>query len=397
MDIRQFILEESEKLYDQVRKHRHYLHSHPELSFEENATSEFLATSLEKMGLQVQRGWVRTGLSAEIQGKNPAARLIVLRADMDALPIQEENETGYKSLNQGKMHACGHDVHMASLLGTAMILNQLKEQFEGTIMLIFQPGEEKLPGGASLMLSEGIFQNRKPDIIIGQHVLPTLEAGSVGFRPGVYMASTDELYLTVRGKGGHGAMPQDLTDPVPVAARIILALQEITSRKAGPGRPTVLSIGKVIANGATNVVPDEVYMEGTFRTLDETWRKEAHLLIRQIAESTASSTGASCECTIREGYPVLVNNPEATLFAEAAARDLLGTEAVVPQDLRMTAEDFAYFTQQFPAVFYRLGVKNKQANSVRALHTSTFDIEEQALKTGMATMAWIAWNFISKD
>jgi amidohydrolase len=396
MEIRQFILEESEKLFEQVLKHRQYLHSRPELSFEENATSEYLAARLEELGLMVQKGWVGTGLSAEIQGKNPAARLVVLRADMDALPIQEENEIVYKSTNPGKMHACGHDVHMASLLGTAMILNQLKDQFEGTVMLIFQPGEEKLPGGASLMLSEGILLNRKPYIIIGQHVLPTLEAGSVGFRPGVYMASTDELYLTVRGKGGHGAIPQDLTDPVPVAARIILALQEITSRKAGPGRPTVLSIGKVIANGATNVVPDEVYMEGTFRTLDEAWRKEAHQLIRQIAGSTASSTGATCECTIREGYPVLVNNPEATLFAEAAARELLGKEVVVPQDLRMTAEDFAYFTQQFPAVFYRLGVKNTKSADVKSLHTSTFDIDEQALKTGMATMAWIAWKFMTK-
>ncbi|MFN8208140.1 MAG: M20 family metallopeptidase [Bacteroidales bacterium] len=397
MDIRQFILEESAKLYTQVRQHRQYLHAHPELSFEENATSSYLADRLEEMGLKVQKGWVKTGLSAEIQGKNPGAKLVVLRADMDALPIREENETAYTSVFPGTMHACGHDVHMASLLGTAMILNQLKDQFEGTVMLIFQPGEEKLPGGASLMLSEGIFRNRKPDMIIGQHVLPTLNSGCVGFRPGVYMASTDELYLTVRGKGGHGAMPQDLTDPVPVAARIILALQEITSRKAGPGRPTVLSIGKVSANGATNIVPDEVYMEGTFRTLDEVWRREAHQLIRQIAESTASSTGATCECTIREGYPVLVNNPEATIFAETAARDLLGNEAVVPQDLRMTAEDFAYFTQQYPAVFYRLGVKNSHSHSVKALHTSTFDIDETALQTGMATMAWIAWKFISKD
>ncbi|MBP7270882.1 MAG: amidohydrolase, partial [Bacteroidia bacterium] len=278
----------------------------------------------------------------------------------------------------------------ASLLGAARILHELRDRFEGTVKLIFQPGEEKLPGGASLMIKEGVLENPKPASVIGQHVMPQIPAGKVGFRKGLYMASTDELYVTVHGKGGHGAMPHLNIDPVMITAQILVALQQIVSRFAKPSLPTVLSFGKVIANGATNVIPDKVCLEGTFRTLNEEWRDEAHRRMKHMAEQIAESMGGRCEFEIRRGYPFLVNDEDLTDRSRRWAEEYVGKENVEDLEIWMAAEDFAFYSQQAKACFYRLGVRNEAKGITSSVHTPTFDIDESALETGMGLMAWLA-------
>jgi amidohydrolase len=368
---------------------RRHLHAHPELSFQEYKTAAFVQQQLQQLGLHPQP-MATTGLVALIEGRNPGSRTVALRADMDALPITEQNEVPYKSQHPGIMHACGHDVHTSSLLGTARILTQLRDQFEGTVKLIFQPGEELLPGGASLMIQEGVLQNPAPQAILGQHVFPLLPAGKIGLRSGMYMASADELYMTVKGRGGHGAMPEMNIDPVIISAHILVALQQIVSRHANPKIPTVLSFGKVIADGATNIIPDQVQIEGTFRTMNEVWRAEAHGKMKKMAEQMAEAMGGSCELEIRKGYPFLQNNPELTQRLQRVAVDFLGPDNVVDLDLWMAAEDFAYYTQQVDACFYRLGTRNESQGITASVHTPTFDVDEEALQTGMGLMAWAA-------
>ena len=379
-------------IHGNVITDRRHLHQHPELSFHEFETQKFVEQQLKTIGINDFERIANTGIVALIKGKNPTKKVIALRGDMDALPITEENKTEYSSQNIGVMHACGHDVHTSSLLGAAAILFQLKDEFEGTIKLIFQPGEEKLPGGASLMIKENVLKNPEVNNIIGQHVMPQLPAGTVGFRGGLYMASTDELYVKVIGKGGHGAMPHLNIDPVLISAHIITSLQQIVSRNASPIIPTVLSFGKVIANGATNVIPNEVYMEGTFRTLDERWRAEAHTKMKSMAEMIAESMGGKCEFEVRKGYPFLKNDIALTERAKKYAQEYLGTENVVDLDIWMAAEDFSYFTQELPACFYRLGTRNEERGITSSVHTPTFDIDESALEIGAGLMAWIALN-----
>ncbi len=373
----------------QITEYRRYLHSHPELSFEEFNTAAFVAEKLKQFNIPFKTGVAGTGIVGLIEGKNPSKKVIALRADMDALPITETNDVEYKSQNIGVMHACGHDVHTSSLLGTALILSELKNEFEGTVKLIFQPGEEKFPGGASLMIQEGVLENPSPAGIFGQHVMPFIDAGKVGFRKGMYMASADELHVTVKGKGGHAAMPYLNVDPVLIAAHIIVALQQIVSRVGNPNIPTVLSFGKVIANGATNVIPGEVKMEGTFRTLNEKWRAEAHVKIKRMAESIAEGMGGTCEFNILKGYPFLVNEEHLTDSARKNAEDYLGKENVQDLDIWMAAEDFAFYSQEINACFYRLGIRNEARGITSSVHTPTFDIDENALETGMGLMAWL--------
>ena len=369
---------------------RRHLHAHPERSFAEHNTAAFVAAELKKIGLD-PRPCATTGLVALIEGR-PGGPVVALRADMDALPITEANDVSYKSTNPGVMHACGHDAHTASLLGAARILNELKTEFTGTVKLFFQPGEEQIPGGASLMIADGALRNPAPDSILGQHVFPKLPAGQIGLRSGRYMASADELYLTVRGRGGHGAMPELNLDPVLVAAHLIVAAQQIVSRRANPKMPSVLSFGKVIANGATNVIPNEVYIEGTFRTLDEAWRTEAHGHLRRLCEGLAESMGATCDLEIRRGYPCLDNDPATTARVRAAAEAYLGPENVIDLDQWLAAEDFAYFSQAAPACFYRLGTRAPDGRFGASVHTPTFDIDETALAVGPGLMAWLALN-----
>ncbi|MEO1050361.1 MAG: M20 family metallopeptidase [Bacteroidota bacterium] len=369
---------------------RRHIHANPELSYQEFETAKYVADQLKSFGIAPKEGVADTGLTALIEGKNPDKKIVALRADLDALPIKEANDVPYKSQNEGVMHACGHDVHTASLLGSARILNEIKEEFEGTVKLIFQPGEEKAPGGATLMIKDGALENPAPSGIIGQHVMPFVPVGKVGFREGMYMASADEIYITVKGKGGHAAMPEKNIDSVLITSHIIVALQQIISRNSSPKSPCVLSFGKVIANGATNIIPNEVKVEGTFRAMNEEWRAEAHEKIKKMAESIAEGMGGSCEVNIVKGYPYLKNNPELTKRARKAAEEFLGKDNVVDLDLWMAAEDFAFYTHHMDGCFYRLGIRNEDRGIVSSVHTPTFDIDEDALELGSGLMAWIA-------
>lgn len=386
----------AKELKEEVIAARRHLHANPELSYQEYKTSEFVKGKLEELGVLKLEQKADTGWSALIEGKNPGKKVIALRADMDALPIIEANDVPYKSKNKGVMHACGHDAHTASLLGAAKILNEVKDQFEGTIKLIFQPGEEVAPGGASLMIKDKVLENPRPSGIIGQHVMPLIPAGKVGFRQGLYMASADELYVTVKGKGGHGAMPETLIDPVLIASHMIVALQQIVSRAASPKIPSVLSFGRVEALGATNVIPNEVKIQGTFRTLNEEWRAKAHKKMLQIAHGIVEGMGGELDFEIKKGYPFLKNDPELTKRATTAAKDYLGEENVVDLDLWMAAEDFAYYSQEIDGCFYRLGTRNEERGIVSGVHTPTFDIEEDALEIGAGLMAWLAVSELQK-
>lgn len=373
-----------------IRLRRH-LHAWPELSFQEHQTARFIADTLQSLGIEHSTGWGGTGIVAVIRGQNPGSRLIALRADMDALPITEANEVPYCSQNQGVMHACGHDVHTTCLLGAAHILQELRSKWQGTVRLIFQPGEELLPGGASLLIQEGVLENPRPEGIIGQHVHPPLETGKVGFRSGIYMASADELYLTVRGKGGHGALPQDCVDPIVITAQIITALQQIVSRNADPTIPSVLTFGRIASDGgATNVIPNEVRLMGTFRTMNEAWRFEAHHKMRAIIEGMAQSLGGSADFRIEVGYPVLINEAALTARSRAAAEAYLGPENVVELPIRMTSEDFAFYSHHIPSCFYRLGTGNAARGITSPIHTNTFDVDEDCLPVGAGLMAWLA-------
>lgn len=377
---------------------RRHLHMNPELSFQEYNTAAWVEDYLQnKLGLESRR-LANTGVVALIEGKGKEGNKVVgLRADMDALPITEVSDgRPYRSLNEGVMHACGHDMHTTSLLGAATILNTLSHEFSGTIKLVFQPAEEKLPGGASLMIADGVLQNPKPDVMIGQHVMPQIATGKTGFRPGLYMASTDEIYMTIHGKGGHGAMPHFNIDPVLIAAHIITGLQQVVSRNANPAVPSVLSFGKVIANGTTNVIPPEVKLEGTFRTLNEQWRTEAHEKITRMATGIAESMGGSVDVEIRRGYPLLQNDEELTHRCKSAAADYLGDEFVENLDIWMAAEDFAYYSQEVPSCFYRLGVRNEAKGIVNSVHHPAFDTDEDALEDGAGLFAWLAIQELGK-
>lgn len=368
---------------------RRHLHAHPELSYQEFQTVKFVTEQLYSFGI-ASEPVATTGLVAEIRGKHPEKKTIALRADMDALPILEENKVIYKSKNQGVMHACGHDVHTSSLLTSARILNDVKEDFEGTIRLLFQPGEEKNPGGASYMIRDGALENPRPSAILGQHVFPLLPVGKVGFREGMYMASADEIYLKVIGKGGHGAAPDLAIDPIVIASHIIIALQQIISRNANPRQPTVLTFGNIVGLGATNIIPNEVNIAGTFRAMNEVWRESALQKIKKMAESIAEGMGGRCEVDISKGYPYLENNPELTRRIRKAAQEYVGEENVVDIDITLGAEDFAYYSQLVPAAFYRLGTSNPSKGINSYVHTPTFDIDEDALSIGPGLMAWMA-------
>lgn len=376
--------------FEDVVFYRRHFHALPELSMEEHKTAAFVAARLQELGISFQSGVAGTGVVATIEGNNPGSGMVALRADMDALPIQEENRVEYKSAIPGVMHACGHDVHMASLLGTAKILHTLRKSWDGTVKLIFQPSEERYPGGAALMIKEGVLENPRPDAIFGQHVFPDLAAGKIGIRSGRYMASTDEVYINVKGKGGHAATPQLNVDPVVIAAHVVVALQQVVSRNAAPYIPTVLSFGRINSEGQMNVIPDEVRLEGTFRTFDEAWRQKAHQRIREIAVFTAQGMGGDCDVVIESGYPFLENNPALAENFKKWAGAYVGTENIEALELSMTAEDFAHYAQKVDACFYRLGVGNLKEGKTAKLHTATFDVDESALKTGMGLMAWVA-------
>ncbi|MEM9547119.1 MAG: M20 family metallopeptidase [Bacteroidota bacterium] len=390
-DISSLIKEKANHYFDRIQSIRHHLHMHPELSFEEVETGRYIASVLKQLGVDYTDGWCEHGIVATIIGEKESSKTIMLRADIDALPITEQNKKTYASLNEGVMHACGHDVHTSCLLGAIHILNDLKSEFGGTIRCIFQPGEEKLPGGASIMIKEGVLENPKPTSVIGQHVHPPLEVGKIGIKSGMYMASADEIRMTVRGKGGHAALPHDCIDTVLMSSKILLALQDVVARNTNPNIPAVLSFGKINSvGGATNIIPDEVKIEGTFRTMNEKWRKEAHQLIKRIAGKTAESMGGSCEVDIMVGYPCLINEPLLTERTKSSMIDYMGEGNVIELPIRMTAEDFSYYSQEADACFYRLGTGNAEKGITSPVHTPTFDIDEKALEIGMGLMAYLA-------
>lgn len=387
------IKEFARKYFQEIKEVRRHLHAHPELSFQEFNTSAYLQSKLKEAGIEFTSGHVKTGIIAMIKGKNPSKKTILLRGDMDALPIEEKNNVEYCSKYKGVMHACGHDVHSACALGAALILNELKNEFEGTVKIVFQPGEEVLPGGASLMIKEGLLENPKVDKAIALHVFPSMETGKVGFRSGMYMASTDELYLTVNGKGGHAAMVNEYVNPLLIASEIILEVnkrfmgRDALKGSKGENIPTVVAFGKIEGKGATNVIPEKVEIEGTMRTMNEEWRKEIHGELKRIVKQISDKYKIQSELRIEHGYPFLVNDEKFTQSCTKNAQEYLGQDNVEELPLRMTAEDFAFITQKVPSCFFRLGTGNKEKGINSGVHTATFDIDDKALEIGMGLMA----------
>lgn len=390
MDLQQRICDLAADNHEVAISDRRHLHANPELSFKEYETQAYIASRLKTMGIPF-REVAGTGLIGEIKGEKGNGPTIALRGDIDALPILEANDVSYKSKNTGVMHACGHDVHTTSLLGAAHILQATRKHFSGTVRLLFQPGEELLPGGATLMIRDGALRDPVPQAIFGQHVHPPLAAGKVGFRPGIYMASTDELYLTVTGRGGHGAMPHNAVDPIVITAQIITAVQQLVSRNTDPTLPAVITFGKIESEGgATNIIPNVVRVAGTLRTLDEPWRKELKDRLTKLASGIAAAMGGQATVDIHHGYPFLKNDEVLTRKAWADARAFLGDENVVELPIRMTGEDFAFYSHHLPACFYRLGVANPEKGISSPVHTDTFDVDEACLETGSGLMAWLA-------
>ena len=386
--ITSYIKLRSEQLFDKVKGYREYMHAHPELSYQEVETMNFVSKKLSELGIEHQTKIGDTGVVAIVKGDRheDMSDCVALRSDLDALPIQEENDVSYKSNVDGVMHACGHDVHTSILLGTAEILNELKEELPYPVKLIFQPGEEKNPGGATLMIRDGVLENPKVKEMYALHVFPDMEAGKVGFRSGLYMASCDEIYITFNGKGGHGAMPHQATDPILMGAQFITSIQQIVSRNTDPTIPCVLSFGHFEGVGATNVIPSKVHLKGTFRTMNETWRKEALMLIKEHAEGIAQISGGKAEVEISKGYPYLENNPVLTNGLKEKAVSFLCKENVGELELRMTSEDFSFYSQEVPVCFFRLGVRNEKEGIVHGVHHPKFNIDSEALKTGIQVM-----------
>ncbi len=368
---------------------RRHIHAHPELSYLEFETSKYIQEKLKSYNIEFEV-MAKTGVVGLIKGKNPESRVVALRGDMDALPILEENEEDYVSKNKGVMHACGHDVHTTCLLGAAKILQETKEDWVGTVKLIFQPGEEKNPGGASLLIKEGVLENPAPQKIFALHVHPTLPVGEFSFRAGMAMASADEIYITIKAKGGHAAAPQHTADPILIASHLIVSLQQIISRNNNPFNPSVLSICSIIGGNTTNVIPSEVKLMGTFRAMDEEWRFAAHKLIIHQTEQLVAAMGATADIKIDVGYPFVLNNEALTMHARKQAEVFVGAENISETELRMGAEDFAYYSHKIPGCFFRLGVGNLEKDIKQQVHTSRFRVDEDAIEQGIGMMAWLA-------
>ena len=376
----------AKKYADEFIDIRHHLHANPELSYEEYETSKFVQQKLASYNIPFEIK-ATTGVIGLIKGKNPEKRVVALRADMDALPIIEENDVAYKSTRPGIMHACGHDAHTACLLGAAKILSELKNEWEGTVKLIFQPGEEKNPGGASILIKEGVLENPAPQTIFGMHVHPSLATGRLSFRGGMVMASADEIYITIKAKGGHAAQPHLTADTILIGSNLIVALQQIISRNNNPFNPSVLSITSFQGGNTTNVIPSEVKLMGTFRAMDEEWRFKAHVLIKKLATELVESMGASIDIKIDVGYPHVFNNEKLSAAASKKAAGFMGKDKIEETELRMGGEDFAFYSHKIPACFFRLGTGNVAKGITIGGHTPTFNIDEDAIEIGMSIMA----------
>jgi amidohydrolase len=393
-EIKQLILQKSAELKEEVIQLRRHFHRHPELSYQEAETADYICEWLEQNGIEYKNKIAGTGIIAKITGNARGCKVIAVRAEMDALPVTERKKSDYSSLNPGKMHACGHDAHMAMLMGTIRLLNDMRNEFGGTILLIFQPGEEKSPGGARLVIESGELNDPKPDIVIAQHILPELETGKVGYRSGRYMASCDEIYITVNGKGGHAALPALTTDQIYIASNLIVRLKDsMKERQAVKNIPTVLGIGRISGEGATNVIPENVYISGTFRTFDEKWRSEGLDLVKSVSAATSSEFGVNIDVKIVEGYPVLVNDANLTSRAIKLSEELLGNDRIEQYDTRMSSDDFSFYSAVAPSLYYRCGIKKKDSEMLK-LHTPDFDIDEDGMETGVSNLSWLVYNFL---
>ena len=384
--IREKIKQLASSYADEFIAIRRHIHSHPELSYQEFETSKFVQQQLSGFNIPFEIK-ATTGVIGIIKGKNPESRIVALRADMDALPILEENNVDYKSTTPGVMHACGHDVHTTCLLGASKILNELKDEWEGTVKLIFQPGEEKNPGGASILIKEGVLEDPKPASIFALHVHPGVEVGKLSFRAGMIMASADELYITIRSKGGHAAAPQNTADTILIASHLVVSLQQIISRNNSPFNPSVLSITSFNGGNTTNVIPSEVKLMGTFRAMNEIWRFQAHELIRKQTIELVKALGAEADIHIDVGYPFVLNDENTNAYARKKGEAYVGENNVVTTELRMGAEDFAYYSHKIPGCFFRIGAGNESKGITSGVHTPTFNIDERAIEIGMGFMA----------
>ncbi len=387
------IREKSEAIFEKVIAYREHMHMHPELSYQEFKTMEYVSSILTKLGIEHQTGIGTTGIVGIIRADHHTTEMkcIGLRADLDALPIHEENDIACKSKNDGIMHACGHDVHTAILLGAAELIHELRNELPAPVKLIFQPGEEKNPGGATLMLKDGVLENPPVSEMVALHVFPDMEVGKVGFKDGIYMASCDEIHLTINGKGGHGATPNQCIDPIMIGANIVTQLQQIVSRKCDPKIPCVLSFGHFEALGATNIIPSKAHLKGTFRTMNEDWRAEALELIEKQIKLIAESSGATVELEISKGYPYLENDPGVTGKIREKAISFLGQDLVEELPIRLTSEDFAFYSHEVPVCFFRLGVRNEAEGITYGVHHPRFNIDNQALKIGTQLMCLAAF------
>lgn len=387
------IREKSEAIFEKVIAYREHMHMHPELSYQEFKTMEYVSSILTKLGIEHETGIGTTGIVGIIRADHHTTEMkcIGLRADLDALPIHEENDIACKSKNDGIMHACGHDVHTAILLGAAEIIHELRNELPAPVKLIFQPGEEKNPGGATLMLKDGVLENPPVSGMVALHVFPDMEVGKVGFKDGIYMASCDEIHLTINGKGGHGATPNQCIDPIMIGANIVTQLQQIVSRKCDPKIPCVLSFGHFEALGATNIIPSKAHLKGTFRTMNEDWRAEALELIEKQIKLIAESSGATVELEISKGYPYLENDPGVTGKIREKAISFLGQDLVEELPIRLTSEDFAFYSHEVPVCFFRLGVRNEAEGITYSVHHPRFNIDNQALKIGTQLMCLAAF------
>lgn len=396
MDVRARIRDAAQELAGELIDFRRELHQHPELSFHEHDTARRLSRILTERGIAHRTGVAGTGIVAEINATRATrAPLVVLRTDIDALPITEQTEYAFSSVNPGVMHACGHDIHMTCVLGAAFVLSRLSDVLPGSVRLVFQPAEEKIPGGAIGMIEAGVLRDPVPSTVIGQHINPTMKVGTVGFRPGLHMASADDVVVTIHGRGAHGAQPDRSVDPVVIGAQIITALQQIVSRAAAPETPSVLTFGRFIADGATNVIPNSVYLEGTFRTVDERWRTAAHAKITTTITGIAEAFGARADVAITKGYPCLINDPGVTARLREYAEQYVGPERVTELPLTMGAEDFSYYGRERPACFYNLGVTALDNTEPEPLHSSKLLIDEDCIELGAGLLAWNAYNELS--
>ena len=392
-EIQKIINQRSEELFEKVQSYREYIHANPELSYEEEETMKYVSSILDKIGIEHETGIGNTGIIAMIRGNQHSNETpcIGLRADLDALPIHEENEVSYKSSVDGVMHACGHDVHTSVLLGAAEILFELKNELPHPVKLIFQPGEEKNPGGATYMIEDGVMENPKIEKMFALHVFPDMEVGKVGFKEGLYMASCDEIYITINGKGGHGATPHRCIDPILIGANILSNMQQIVTRRCDPKIPCVLSFGHFEALGATNVIPSTAHLKGTFRTMNEEWRKEGLELVVNTANKIAEASGGTVDVEISKGYPYLENDPKTTRSMKTIAIENLGNDNVEDLPIRLTAEDFSFYSQKVPVCFFRLGVRNQSKGIVYGVHHPKFNIDTDALKIGVRMMTLAAF------